>query len=78
MHDNYSLHYWGDTILFLIFTINRSNIKEDLHIEEHIKAKNFALNSSSRNFTGVIMFANKDIPENLVVERQLSEIHLYI
>ena len=36
-------------------------------LEEHKQGQNFALNTSSRNFTEVIMFANKAIPENLGV-----------
>ena len=43
--------------------------KEDLHIEEHKRGQNFALNSLCWIFTEVILTANKLIPENLVAVR---------
>ena len=46
-------------------------------IEEHKRGQNFAHNNSRWNFTEVILSANKLIPENLVVVRELWEIRLY-
>ena len=39
-----------------------------------MKGKNFALNTSSCNFTVVLMVANKDIPENLAVVNNYEKV----
>ena len=70
-------------MILLVVQLNKlyNYHKEDIGIEQQlyeiVRGKNFALNCLSWKFTEMIIITNEVIPENLVVVRELWEIHPY-